>query len=118
MENHLGRGGEGRGGEGREWRGGEGKGGEGVEGRDQMFHKEAMIKHPCMPGHSLVANVLPIVISKVVTIKDPSRLNEDSNTSEHHVPGVPAHMQGSTDVLSARTYMHVCGPCTSHEQLG
>ena len=70
---------------------------EGVEGRDQMFHKEAMIRHPCMPVHSLVANVLPIVIiSKVVTIKDPSRLKEDSNTSEHHMPGVPAHTQGST----------------------
>ena len=32
-----------------------------------------------MPVHSLVANVLPIVIiSKVATIKDPSGLNEDS----------------------------------------
>ena len=47
-----------------------------------------------MPVHSLVANVLPIVsISIVVTTDDPSRLNEDSNTSEHHMPGVPAHTQ-------------------------
>ena len=84
-----------------------------------MFHKEAMIRHPCMPVHSLVANVLPIVIiSKVVTIKDPSRLKEDPNTSEHHMPGVPAHTQGSTDVLTARTYMHVCGLYASREQLG
>ena len=60
-----------------------------------------------MPVHSLVANVLPIVIiSKVVTIKDPSRLNEDPNTSEHHMPGVPAHTQGSTE-----NYMNVVYVC-------
>ena len=77
-----------------------------------MFHKEAMIRHPCMPVHSLVANVLPIVIiSKVVTIKDPSRLKEDSNTSEHYMPGVPAHTQGSTENYMNVEY--VCMMCVS-----
>ena len=57
-----------------------------------------------MHTHSLVANVLAIVIiSKVVTIKDPPRLDQDSETSEHHMPGVPAHRQGSTT-----THMDMC----------
>ena len=45
----------------------------------------------CMHTHSLVAYVLAIVIiSKVVATEDPSRLDQDSETSEHYMPGVPA----------------------------
>ena len=76
-----------------------------------MGHKEALIRHPCMPVHSLVANVLPIVIiSKVVTIKDPLKLNHDSKTSEHHIPRVPAHVHYS--LQAGHTCMcvvfHIC----------
>ena len=57
--------------------------------------------------HSLVAYVLPIiVISKVFAIEDPSKLNQNSETSEHHMPGVPA--QGSTvftHCMDIYTYM-------------
>ena len=81
-----------------------------------MGHKEAMIRHPCMPVHSLVADVLPIVIiSKVVTIKNPLKLNHDSKTSEHHIPRVPAHTRyslqaGHTCVWS---FTSVCIPWTA-----
>ena len=41
-------------------------------------------------AHSLVAYIETFtVIFKVV--KDPSRFNEDPETSEHHMPGIPAH---------------------------
>ena len=58
--------------------------------------------------HSLVAYVLPfIVCSKVVTTKDISRLRQGSDTSEHHMPGVPA--QGGTLCISlCRTLLCVC----------
>ena len=40
--------------------------------------------------HSLVANILPIIIvSKVLAIEDSSSLNEGPYTSEYHMPGVP-----------------------------
>ena len=39
-------------------------------------------------AHSLVAHIHPIIVIKEV--KDSSRLNEDSETSEHHMPWVPA----------------------------
>ena len=62
--------------------------------------------------HSLVAYVLPIIIhSKVVTTMEISSLNKDSQSSEHHMPGVPA--QGSTTLHIAWTYiyMHVVCVC-------
>ena len=43
-------------------------------------------------AHSLVAHIYPITVCTKV-VKEPSRFNEDSETSEHHMPGVPA--QGS-----------------------
>ena len=54
-----------------------------------------------LQAHSLVANVLSfIIISKVATTKDISRLNQDSDTSEHHMPRVPAQ--------DGTTYMYMC----------
>ena len=50
-------------------------------------------------AHSLVAYILSIsIISKVFAIKDLSRLNQDSETSEHDMPGIPA--QGSTTCIT------------------
>ena len=61
-----------------------------------------------LQAHSLVANVLPfIIISKVVTIKDSSRLNQDSKTSEHHMPGVAVQSSAPYELHSARDTMHV-----------
>ena len=53
-------------------------------------------------AHSLIACILSIsIISKVVAIKDPSRLNQDSETSEHYMPGIPA--QGSTTCITLQS---------------
>ena len=65
-------------------------------------------------AHSLVACILSIVIIfKVATIKNPSRLNQDSDTTEHDMPRVPA--QGSSKCVSIhkdlqymRACMHAC----------
>ena len=64
--------------------------------------------------HSLIANVLPIIIiSKVFPFQQPSRLNEGSDTSEHHMPGVPAQ-SGTTSFNPGHIYIlytsivHVC----------
>ena len=54
-----------------------------------------------LQAHSLVANVLPfIIISKVATTKDVPGLSQDSDTSEHYMPRVPAQ--------SGITYMYMC----------
>ena len=45
-------------------------------------------------AHSLVTCVRSIVIIKVIPIKNPSSFNQDSETTEHYMPGVPA--QGSS----------------------
>ena len=87
IENHLGRRGEG------------------------SLYNRARLERPVMSLHaySLVANVLPFNISsKVVTIKDFSRLRQDSDTHEHDIPGVPA--QGATTCI----YMCVCVCLCAH----
>ena len=40
--------------------------------------------------HSLVAYILSIIVISKVISKDPSRLNQNSETSEHNIPGIPA----------------------------
>ena len=82
MENHLGGNSEGE-------RIRRGEGGKGREGDGKVLSKN--LQMISLQVHSLVACILSIiVITKVVTIKDPSSLNQDPKTSEHHMPGIPA----------------------------
>ena len=60
---------------------------------------------------SLVACIFStiFIISKVITIEDPSGLNQNSNASEHHMPGVPVQGSISTcghTVHGMGVYMH------------
>ena len=49
-------------------------------------------------AHLLVAYILSVIVISKVVSKDPSRLNQDSETSEHNIPGVPA--QGSSTCIT------------------
>ena len=48
-------------------------------------------------AHSLVANVLPFIVSSKVITQDISSLNKDSNSSEHYIPREPAR-DGTTGI--------------------
>ena len=59
--------------------------------------------------HSLVAYILPIIInSKVGLPEDASTVNQDSETSEHHMPWVPAQ-DSTTHVDIYKSHLCVDG---------
>ena len=59
-------------------------------------------------AHSLVTCVRSIVIIKVIPIKNSSSLKQDSETSEHYMPGVPAQGNSICAKLHHRDLQCVC----------
>ena len=66
--------------------------------------------------HSLVADILSINISsKVSAIEDPSGFNQDSNTSECHIPGVPAQIKAAHVTLWDKLLVNITRDCAAHK---
>ena len=93
---------------GRGWDGrrGEERGGEGRRQKRKGWQGRT-IPMMSLHAHSLVADVIPFSIICIVVINNSSRLKQNSETSEHHIPGVPAQ-GGVKHIILCRNLLCVC----------